>query len=1288
MSNKDQIKNPELIQITAPTIGDAGYADNLNKTFNNIDANFATLSNYDFIKGESGTSVTIRETPFYINDPDNAEKKKLSYYGQLLKDYITSLETNDDQSDIVLADGTVLNIFDNFTEDTAGSIYMVYNTENDFTTASTPVSSLYYVFLDGRYAPKNAKIAEETAYDTLGLKDFSCIVVYDGSLTDENGYVTGGFKSLQNAFPTIYFEQGVGLCWKINGSHTGLPVKGIPGKDGSNATLYIVQSDSIIESEQIGISTECEISGIYESYDGYVPITDYGDVSHLNNQSALILTKDPNSDKNLFYFGKLGLKEEEIIDGEETKIVKTLYGYCTPSTSINVAIDNEAFINSMKSINILSKGETADSGVKGLFIPLNHNSEGEQKVHLLSATSIANVEGKTNDLKTDVLFTAINDINSLAVDGEDKDKQLQIDKYMYVKINKEAFDFYASINDINYGAPAAEGYLKYKLKDIITDIDSPFLDTDTIGGARHYGFINDYDTNGASTGKKIQLNENNTRFVNSDGTVVADHWASMPESFRSRLRLIGDTNNVAGIYRWELESKSDAWDIDELKAVDTENYSFDSKFKTIFTTTVSPGTSVEFMWFNGMQLANNYDETQYDEDINGVSTRLYVIRGWEASNEFFNFIKFVPIYLNKFNIDEDTALNLNYNVNITGDTNDSKRSITVHGDVNCDNINVYRLTATGAIEHIYTPNDIVSDGGLTLGKITVDDDKDASGCVITADGIVNAQSANFKNDVNSDVANIDTIYNNTLNTLDINLDASSEAYVHINKYQPNILNSSSICIDADLMGVNNIDISPIKKTINTVNDVPAMTTSMPSSYTNNANIVVSNQSTNSKELYITNTPKDVKISDALIFESGSGVDTKNTSFDSAKNFNMHRLSLNAETSYGSSQADIAKDSVSLPTNIDKKFVVYSERGYDYTRFDAENSDNINISASNYIQKISIKKPDNSIVNTTANLKIIFKDEFICHIGLRGRNKGGSWPVLNSDSQLQLKVYYAIGNSNAIKELYTDTKIYKFNYSTNSILYDTSCKWKGWNENGVWLGDNDNDNWRYCAFSFRPYNISIPSSVCDEIFTELNNNSTVYIYVVPYFKLAAHVLRNWWADRRNSLAGICATCPRVLKTNTSRSASTTITKIDTNLPLTEARSEENNGYVIYYINKLIGLDNGVSSTTICDDGIVMRSGQYVFGLGYTQDAVDHRVNEYDRMDNDPSWKVSDKAENNYISKPILFYHKYDNRYYNGKEPYTNDKSNKGYAKRMDAIPLEDIFEAIRHIRESTANSYGL
>ena len=1288
MSNENQIKNPELIQITAPTIGEAGYADGLNKTFENIDANFATLSNYDFIKGESGTSVNIKETPFYINDPDNAEKKKLSYYGQLLKDYITSLETNGDQSDVLLADGTVLNIFDNFTEDTAGSIYMVYNTENDFTTASTPVSSLYYVFLDGRYAPKNAKIAEEAAYDTLGLKDFSCIVVYDGSLTDENGYVTGGFKSLQNAFPTIYFEQGVGLCWKINGSHTGLPVKGIPGKDGSNATLYIVQADEIIESEQVGISTECEISGIYESYDGYIPINDYGDVSHLNNQSALILTKDPNSDKNLFYFGKLGLKDKEITDGEETKIVKTLYGYCTPSTSINVAIDNEAFINSMKSINILSKGETADSGVKGLFIPLNHNSEGEQKVHLLSATSIANVEGKTNDLKTDVLFTAINDIDSLAVDGEDKDKQLQIDKYMYVKINKDAFDFYASINDINYGVPAAEGYLKYKLKDIITDVDSPFLDTDAVGGARHYGFIN-----GASNAfetslgiKKIQLTENNTRFVNSDGTVVADHWASMPESFRSRLRLIGDTHNVAGIYRWELESKSDAWDIDELKAVDTDNYSFDSKFKTIFTTTVSPGTSVEFMWFNGMQLANNYDETQYDEDINGVSTRLYVIRGWEASNEFFNFIKFVPIYLNKFNIDEDTALNLNYNVNITGDTNDSKRSITVHGDVNCDNINVYRLTATGAIEHIYTPNDIVSDGGLTLGKITVDDE-DKPSCVITADGIVNAQSANFKNDVNSDVAIIDTIYNNALNTLDINLDASSEAYMHINKYQPNILNSASISIEADLMGVDNIDISPIKKTINTVNDVPAITTSMPSSYTNNANIVVSNQSTNSKELYITNTLKDVKISDALTFESGSGVDTTNTSFDSAKNFNMHRLSLNAETSYGSSQQVDAKDSVSLPTNIDKKFVVDAERGYGYTRFDAENSNNINISTSNYIQKISIKKPDNSIVNTTNNLKIIFKDEFICHIGLRGRNRGGSWPVLNSDSQLQLKVYYAIGN-NTIKELYTDTKIYKFDYSTTSILYDTNCKWKGWNENGVWLGNNDNDNWRYCAFTFRPYDINIPSSVCNDIFTALNNNNTVYIYVVPYFKLAAHALRNWWQDRRDSLAGICATCPRVLKTNTSRSASTTITKIDTNLPLTEARSEKNNGYVTYYINKLIELDNGVSSTTICDDGIVMRSGQYVFGLGYTQNAVDHRVNKYYNIGGtDPSWKVSDSAENNYISKPILFYHKYDARYYNGKEPYTKDKSNKGYAKRMHAIPLEDIFEAIRYIRESTS-TYGL
>ena len=51
----------------------------------------------------------------------------------------------------------------------------------------------------------------------------SCILVYDKDVSvtieqDGNTYtVNGGFRMLTNAFPYVYYESGVGLCWKING---------------------------------------------------------------------------------------------------------------------------------------------------------------------------------------------------------------------------------------------------------------------------------------------------------------------------------------------------------------------------------------------------------------------------------------------------------------------------------------------------------------------------------------------------------------------------------------------------------------------------------------------------------------------------------------------------------------------------------------------------------------------------------------------------------------------------------------------------------------------------------------------------------------------------------------------------------------------------------------------------------------------------------------------------------------------------------------------------------------
>ena len=59
MSNTINNQIP-LTQIIAPSLSDVNYASGLNDVFDNINDNFSTLSNHDFIKGESGTSVKIQ----------------------------------------------------------------------------------------------------------------------------------------------------------------------------------------------------------------------------------------------------------------------------------------------------------------------------------------------------------------------------------------------------------------------------------------------------------------------------------------------------------------------------------------------------------------------------------------------------------------------------------------------------------------------------------------------------------------------------------------------------------------------------------------------------------------------------------------------------------------------------------------------------------------------------------------------------------------------------------------------------------------------------------------------------------------------------------------------------------------------------------------------------------------------------------------------------------------------------------------------------------------------------
>ena len=68
MSNIIENKCANIVKIEAPELTSTEYAQGLEQVFDNINNNFQTLSNHEFIKGETGNSVYVRPVSLYEND--------------------------------------------------------------------------------------------------------------------------------------------------------------------------------------------------------------------------------------------------------------------------------------------------------------------------------------------------------------------------------------------------------------------------------------------------------------------------------------------------------------------------------------------------------------------------------------------------------------------------------------------------------------------------------------------------------------------------------------------------------------------------------------------------------------------------------------------------------------------------------------------------------------------------------------------------------------------------------------------------------------------------------------------------------------------------------------------------------------------------------------------------------------------------------------------------------------------------------------------------------------------
>ena len=771
----------DLIKMKVPAISDVSHINGLNDAFDNINKNFEILANHEFVQGARGDSVKVIETSFFNEDGSytsfiKKDGTETTYYEELKKCINEAFSTNPSVLDPITLCKKPYNVFSYF-DTNPGELKLICNISNN-DNSNEPVGSLCYIFLDGRFNNINVgKATDEELASFNGLSDASCVLVFDNKLE--------GFKRLDNAFPTVYYEKHIGLCWKINGNNTGLPIQGIPGKNGENALLRIVKGE--VKDNKLVVTK------VFESYEGYLDINEYY-INELNDNSAIILREYVDINEGLeqqrnpnmsFYFGKL-TKEDDM-----------LVAYCDVENPVNRAFIEEDVINAMKNIDLLSE-YSPSTGMKGLFIPIERYKENKsQSVHILTASSITNEIGLTNDVKNDLLFTPINDINNVHISSDDLDTSgnniLKVDKYLYLKLDKihnNIFSKYKdttsnSIKDVNDNINDID-LLKYKLYSVIISKDS-----ETLNIAKKYGNIFDSNEN-----KLIKLNESNTVFPNN-----TDEKDTFPKAFKDAF----DAGKE--IYCWELCDESHAFDVKDFK----NNYNVSNNiFKNIFTTTVTPSIDTEIMWFNAVETYNA------SESIIVNDTKKYIIPGWSYSSavhNVFDFIKFTPVYnkSDELKVLKDTALNINYNVNIGGDTINPTKNLTIHGDVTSNAISTESITAN-IYNTITTSDDIIGEKGLKLNNFEV------------YNGIVNADSGNFSNELKS-------------KTLNIKNDISEVSIKEVN----NISN-----FDVSLKNINNIDItgnftSKEKSNIKTSDYSSLINSDVTVRLYNGSNLVISNK---------------------------------------------------------------------------------------------------------------------------------------------------------------------------------------------------------------------------------------------------------------------------------------------------------------------------------------------------------------------------------------------------------------------------------------------------------------
>lgn len=327
------IKEIVYKETVIPSLNDVTYGETIAKNFEIINDNFKRLSSIDFIKGAPGTSVFIEEI-------DLLEEAS---WRDALKASIIAMEEKLGGTNEIDNENTRFSILDK----NPGKLYMIYEQTPELNDKKY-ISSLPYVFLDGRFANKNlTEKADQYAEEYSKMVDYSCVLNF---LTNSEG--DSEFVVLQN-FPTLYYDRDLGFCWNVNGQETGISAQGPKGIDGNDGELFIVKAD---ENDNFKVVSVMDVlSG------GWVDVKEHININKRKSAAAIVVPTKPIKNEQNGNLKEYPYWITSVVRNNDGNYYAT---NCINDSKIAVIIDDVAFDN------ILSNISSTGAGVKGLFLPM------------------------------------------------------------------------------------------------------------------------------------------------------------------------------------------------------------------------------------------------------------------------------------------------------------------------------------------------------------------------------------------------------------------------------------------------------------------------------------------------------------------------------------------------------------------------------------------------------------------------------------------------------------------------------------------------------------------------------------------------------------------------------------------------------------------------------------------------------------------------------------------------------------------------------------------------------